>query len=346
MNNKVNAESDPEIFDEINYESLQAVWAHEIQDNIQFPDELIQDVLLTDGLSVFYGDSNSGKTFFTIDMAACIARGEKWRDKNTEQGLVVYLASEGPSSVERRIFAYQKFFNLIIPDFLIVKKPINLFTNDEDRDALIRFITHLEKKNEKKVKFIVGDTLASISAGADENSGKDMGQVINRAGIIKNECKTHLCLIHHTGKNISAGARGWSGLRAAIDTEIEITESPNGNCAEVTKLRDLGKKGERFGFKLHPFAIGKSKWNTPLTSCIVQPSEPIPKKSSSKQKALSVVAGAIMQFLYEKNSGKTRVEIRQGIGHHSTSQIYAQIDNLTESGKLINNCGIYVINKN
>jgi hypothetical protein len=29
-------------------------------------------------------------------------------------------------------------------------------------------------------------------------------------------------LVHHSGKDAAKGARGWSGIRAAADTEIEI----------------------------------------------------------------------------------------------------------------------------
>ena len=46
--------------------------------------------------SVLYGDSNSGKTLFVIDMAAAVARGARWMGRNTEPGLVVYLAAESP----------------------------------------------------------------------------------------------------------------------------------------------------------------------------------------------------------------------------------------------------------
>jgi len=68
-------------------------------------------------------------------------------------------------------------------------------------------------------------------------------------------------LIHHSGKNAAAGARGWSGVRAAVDTEIEVTDSSSGRCAEITKQRDLSSKGIRIGFRLETITLGLTNYN-------------------------------------------------------------------------------------
>lgn len=60
----------------------------------------------------------------------------------------------------------------------------------------------------QKVRLIVGDTLARLSAGANENLGQDMGLMIRRFGQFRTECKAHFMLIHHSGKSAAAGARG------------------------------------------------------------------------------------------------------------------------------------------
>jgi RecA-family ATPase len=87
------------------------------------PDELIEGIITTGDSSMLYGDSNSGKTFFAIDMACAIALGIPWMGRKTEPGIVIYLAAESPASVKRRLQAYQKHHNLSVPNFVIVQNP-------------------------------------------------------------------------------------------------------------------------------------------------------------------------------------------------------------------------------
>jgi putative DNA primase/helicase len=124
-------------------------------------------------------------------------------------------------------------YGVRVPNFAIVQNSVNLFNGDEDTDAIIETVRQLEAQRGQKVRLIVGDTLARMSAGANENSGQDMGLVIERFDRIRTECQAHFMLIHHCGKNAAYGMRGWSGIRAAIDTEIELTDNPGGRSAEI-----------------------------------------------------------------------------------------------------------------
>lgn len=204
---------------------LSVAFADDLPDAYEPPDELVQGLLTVGGASVLYGDSNSGKTFFVIDMAAAIARGVEWLGRQTEPGMVLYLAAESPASVKARLQAYQRHHRTVVPNFAIVQNAVNLFDGDDDTDAIIATVRQLEASRGRKVMLIVGDTLARMSAGANENAGQDMGLVIERFDRIRTACKAHFLLIHHSGKAVAAGARGWSGIRAAVDTEIEITDS-------------------------------------------------------------------------------------------------------------------------
>lgn len=237
------------------------------------PDELVEGMLTCGDGSMLYGDSNSGKTFLAIDIAAAVARGVEWHGRKTEQGLVVYLATESPGSVKSRLQAYQKHHACRVPNFAVVQSPIDLFAGDADANRIISLVHQLEIQRGQKVRLIVGDTLARLSAGANENAGQDMGLVVKRFDRIRKECKAHFLLIHHSGKAAAAGARGWSGVRAAIETEIEITESPTARCAEFMKQRDLSTKGERVGFRLDSVHLGSTKWGKPATSCVVVPAD-------------------------------------------------------------------------
>lgn len=308
---------------------LSVAFADELPDTFTAPDELVQGLLTVGGGSVLYGDSNSGKTFFAIDLAAAVARGSEWMGRRTEQGLVVYLAAESPDSVRSRLQAYQKHHAVRIPNFAVVQNSINLFADDADTKAIIKAVKMLEAQRNQKVRLIIGDTLARLSAGANENAGQDMGLVIERFDRIRSECGAHFMLIHHSGKNAAAGARGWSGVRAAVDVEIEVTDLAAGRCAEITKDRDLGSKGGRIGFKLDVVELGKTKWGAAATSCVVAPAE-APERRNSKK--LGAVESAIMEFLRERKGGTKKSDV---VTHFKESyqkaSVYRAMKNLVEA---------------
>ena len=122
---------------------LGVVFADELGATYEPPDELVEGVLTAGDGSVLYGDSNSGKTFFVIDMAAAVARGARWMGRNTEPGLVVYLAAESPASVRGRLQAYQRHHGVRVPNFAIVQSPIDLFDGDADTEAVIAVVRQL-----------------------------------------------------------------------------------------------------------------------------------------------------------------------------------------------------------
>lgn len=78
-------------------------------------------------------------------------------------------------------------------------------------------------------------------------------------------------LIHHSGKDVARGARGHSSLRAAVDTEIELTRDEIGLItAEVTKQR-AGPTGYKFAYSLRQIGLGRDQDGGPVTTCLVEP---------------------------------------------------------------------------
>jgi len=294
--------------------SLDLVFADELPSEFMPPDELVQGVLTCGDGSVIYGDSNSGKTFFAIDMACSIARGVPWMGRQTKRGLVIYLAVESPKSVCTRLQAYQMRHCVKVPDFAIVQNPIDFFDGEADANRVIELVRKLEQERNQKVRLIVGDTLARLSAGANENAGQDMGLVVRRIDRIRTECNAHFLLIHHSGKNAANGARGWSGLRAAVDTEIEITDSASGKCCEITKQRDLSTKGDRIGFRLEPVEIGNTSWGAVATSCVVAsaiaPVKPArtQKLGETQQAVLALLRGSGRNMRIREIAGELKVQ--------------------------------------
>lgn len=284
---------------------LDIVFADQLPGTFTPLDELVEGVLTVGGMSVLYGDSNCGKTFLAIDIGCAVARGVPWMGRETESGLVIYLAAESPLSVDCRLQAYQKHHGVRLPNFAIVESPIDLFSREDDTDALVQVIHDLEDKFSQPVRLIVGDTLARLSAGANENAGQDMGMVVRRIDRIRNESKAHFLVVHHSGKNPANGARGWSGIRAAVDTEMEVIGAANGHYVGITKQRDLSSKGERIGFRLESVPLGFTKHGKPVTSCIVMPAT-----ASQKHKQTDLPSGC-----NQSTAMKVLDEMFQASGH-------------------------------
>lgn len=312
---------------------LQVIFGDQLPQTFEPPDELVQGILTTGGASMLYGASNSGKTFLATDLAFSVARGADWMGRKVEQGLAIYVAAESPLSIRMRLQAYQLHHECVIPDLAIVQAPLNLFSTEHDALALIGLVHQVEQDHGRKVRLIVGDTLARLSVGANENSGQDMGLVIARIDRIRADCKAHFALIHHSGKNEAYGARGWSGIKAAIDTEIEVTDGPEGHCAEVTKQRDLGGKNDRIGFRLDTIRLGQTKWGSDATTCVVAPADAPPRAKAANTR-LGKVELAVLDFLAAQKAGVRKAEVKKSLEAcgMNRSTIYAAMAALVEKG--------------
>jgi len=238
------------------------------------PEEIVEGLLAAGAGSIIFGNSNTGKTYLALDVACAVARGVEWMGRQTVPGLVIYLASESPESVCARLYAYQKYHNCDLRHLIIVRQPINLMATSNAHE-LIRAIKLAEKQTGIKTVLIIGDTLSRMTAGANENSGEDMGLFISHFDLIRRETCAHFCILHHSGKDEGRGARGHSSLRAAVDTEIQVSllRSENGGGivgrrAKTTKQRDL-PVGDAIDFELKPIQIGVSQWGKAVTSCVV-----------------------------------------------------------------------------
>jgi len=217
---------------------------------------------------MIYGESHSGKTFFAISLGVAVASSTPFFNKNTDGGKVIYLATEAPRTVRDRLQAIKRYHNVDLSNFYVVPMPLNFYSHDSD----VYDVINLCKEVSGNVKLIIGDTLARMSAGANENSGDDMGPIMEKFDLVSKETGAAVVLIHHSGKNTERGARGWSGVRAHLDAEIEISayDEEGSKTAKVTKQRELGTTGEEISFKLKVVDMGIGKFGSMKTSCIVE----------------------------------------------------------------------------
>lgn len=226
---------------------------------------LIKGILPQAELAVLYGASGSGKSFITLDMCAAIARGMPWRGRKVKQGRVVYVAAEGAGGFRKRLKALAKE-HLIEPGTMplsVVPAAPN-FLDKADPLELTRAVQAFGGAD-----VIVLDTFAQITPGGNENAGEDMGKALGYCKAMHRATGAVVLLVHHSGKDATKGARGWSGLRAAADAELEVTRLPMGRVLKATKQKD-GEDGEEWAFDLKVVELGHDEDMDPITSCVVQ----------------------------------------------------------------------------
>lgn len=226
----------------------------------------VKGVLPRAGLVVLFGASTAGKTFAALDLMLAISRGlPEWRGRRVKSGRVLYVVAEGVEGFKLRTEAYARQHQ-IDPDTLplrVVCDAPNLLARDE--------VSNVIKQVEQHGPFdlITVDTFAQTTPGANENSGEDMGKALAHCREIRARTGATVLLVHHSGKDPDKGARGWSGLKAAADAEIEVLRDGDHREMRVSKLKD-GEDGASFPFKLVPVTLGLDEDGDEITSCVVE----------------------------------------------------------------------------
>lgn len=238
----------------------------------------IKHVLPQADLGVLFGESGSGKSFIALDMAVAIAQGLPWRGNKTKPGRVMFIAAEGSSGFSKRLEAYSEAHGLD-------KDTLNIGIIDAAPSIIeTKTVVALAKSilGQGGADLIFVDTLAQTIAGANENASEDIGKVIANCKGLKRATGAMVVLIHHAGKDSSKGARGWSGLRAAADVELEVSRADHDRVMRVTKQKD-GEDGTEFGFRLKSVHLGEDDDGEAITSCIVEDAAVVPPSMRKKE---------------------------------------------------------------
>lgn len=228
----------------------------------------IKGILPQAPLAVVYGESGSGKTFAVLDLVLAIARGTQWRTQRTTRGRVAYIAAEGAGGLRKRLRAYADFHGLEpkdLPLSLLADAPNFLLAAD-----VVDVIKGIQAAGGADV--VVVDTLAQVTPGGNENAGEDMGRALAHCREIHRHTGATVLLVHHAGKDSSRGARGWSGLKAAADAELEVARDGDVRSLRLTKAKD-DLDGAQWGFRLNVVSIGTDEDGDPVTSCVVESCE-------------------------------------------------------------------------
>ena len=233
--------------------------------------DFVERLLISGGASLLYGPSNLGKTFWIVDVGAAVASNRYFRgDLQVERGAVIYVALEGSIGARNRVAALRREGLLKDGDpFFLIFDPVSLMEPCH-ADKLAATVAEVANESGLPVRLVIIDTMARAMAGGDENSGSDMTLAVKSIDAVRAATGAHVCVVHHCGKDVLRGARGHSSLRAAVDTELEISRADGDtfSVVRVTKQRDL-PIGEPMPFTLKVVTLGIDRRGNPITSCVV-----------------------------------------------------------------------------
>lgn len=192
---------------------------------IKPPTWLIDGVLNRASLAVLAGKFGTYKSFVSVALSASVATGKPFLGHATvETGPVIYIAAEGAAGIKSRFEAWEQAHNGGQPidddRLVVVSGPINL--RDPEQVAELD-----ELCGEVGPRLMVVDTMHRCAPGVEENSAKEMGEVIE---VISGLRERHDCTIlanHHTGHS-GQRSRGSSSIEDDFDNAWVIKLAGDG----------------------------------------------------------------------------------------------------------------------
>lgn len=236
---------------------------------------IYKNFIYQNAITVIYGQSNVGKSFVAADIAGHVALGRDWgqfKYKAEKPIGVAYICAEAGKSFGKRGKALRKRLGVDKMPFYVLDAAPNFAKAKDDAQALVTAIQKLERTTGVKIGLVVVDTLATTFEGGNENSSEDMGLYISNMKYIQRYADCGVLIVHHSGKDQAAGARGHSSLRAATDTEIEVMSEKKGEryYRQIrTRKQREGESDLTIRFGLMVVELGKDDEGDIIDTCHV-----------------------------------------------------------------------------
>jgi AAA domain len=213
--------------------------------HMAYPQWAVYGILPAEGVSMVYGRSGTGKSFWVLDMAACVATGREWDGHKVQQGPVVYVAGEGKSGYGARLEAWKKKHGVSsAQDFYLYDEPVRLWSRNGNRESTQQFLDAVNGAGVRPA-LVVLDTLGTCLGGADENDNGHMRELLDSAEEISRKWGCAVLLVHHTGKSLdSRTPRGAQALADGVAMHAYFHgDGKTYGMLDCTKLKD----GDPFG---------------------------------------------------------------------------------------------------
>jgi hypothetical protein len=194
------------------------LWGEAI-DAMAYPQWVIDQIIPAESVSMLYGRSGKGKSFWGLDMALSASSGKgKWNGRTVKPCPVVYVAGEGRSGYMARVQAWERQNRMKRGAFGLYPRPVRLWRQPE---SVHEFIDEVNASGQRP-GLLVFDTLGTCLSGADENNNGQMREVLDSAEEIGRAWDASVLLVHHTGK-VGETPRGAQALQDGVAMHAHLT---------------------------------------------------------------------------------------------------------------------------
>ncbi|QCW84952.1 AAA family ATPase [Methylotuvimicrobium buryatense] len=212
-------------------------------------------------INLLFGPPASGKSLIALDWSFCVAAGIAWNGQKVKQAPVVIIAGEGFAGLARRLKALESKYGMNTPEQLFISEQPGNFADAQNAAWVAESI----KAICPNPGLVVIDTMHRNMVG-DENSAKDIGQLVSN---LDNHIKPLGCavlIVHHSGHGEKDRGRGSSAIRAAMDAEYSAVKLDEYVVLSCNKAKDFEPpKPIKFCFNVVPLDW-RDEEGEPLTS--------------------------------------------------------------------------------
>lgn len=262
--------------------------------------DLVEGLIGHEMFGLIYGPSDAGKSFVAIDLACHVATGRSWHGHDTKQGLVIYIACEGPHSVEMRLEAWFQTYDPdnTTPTIATFTEPVNFGQATHDAGYIAELINYASKKLGLPAKLVFVDTASQALAGAKEND-EGFGQLIQNCLKIGHATGATMIPVHHTPKD-GETPRGHTSLPAAADLRLSVTRGEDQPvCAKVARQRDGTAEGAKMWFEFKSVEVSQADGSDPVESAVLVAGNQPDETEKTKRDYLSPTLQNVIDRLKE-----------------------------------------------
>lgn len=250
---------------------------------------LVKGIIPEGSVGTVFGQSGTFKSFLVLDLMAHIANGQPWFGYRVKAAPAVYVPFEGQGGIPKRVAAWRmaRMRNgcSISTNIRFITDRMNLRLQ-ADRDKLVQTLSECGWAG----GMLCIDTLAQAGAGIDENSSEGMGEMIAIFQELQHRLGGTVLVVHHSGKVESAGMRGWSGLRGALDFAIKCWRDDKWDALDaqfvLDKVKD-GESGNGLNFSMLRVHIGMDEEGDEISSLTVVPPQEREQAQAPDEAALA-----------------------------------------------------------
>jgi AAA domain len=283
---------------------------------------LIDGVLDRHTLFVIAGRDHTYKSFLVVSWLCSLATGFPWLGRDVERTKVLYVVGEGAWGLHARITAWETAWGEQVDDkwFTVRRAPVNLFRYGAP------FADLLARSEADEYGVVVFDTLQRNVSGADQNSARDAGVIVESLDLVRQATGGSTGIVAHTDKG-DHDTRGSSAFEddADIVWRCRRDEDEQTIRATMTKHKD-GPEG--LTLELRPRLIGGTG------SLILEQATPLPI-TDRRPPAQALPVLRLLANGSVPTKGLSATPIADALGVRGRGPLYRSLDWLMEAGYVL-----------